>query len=178
MCFEEKLKDLLASIGDHDERTRARLDLNNFFQERIETIRTRLWTALTWLAAVQGAALVLAIKQGGLQTEPGPKLLLDQPILIFLLGFLSALLAYYMRQVHHDGVKHIQSNQELSNIAVELTPRSSSESVFDVMRTLANVALFIESVLTLVGILGILVWLGADIPLIQITPGTQAASDG
>jgi hypothetical protein len=171
MGFEKKLSDLLNSMTG-DEQTKARLDLNKFYQTRIETIRTRLWTTLTWLAAVQGAALVLTIKEAGLRTGPGPDLVLDQPILIFLLSGLAALLAYYMRQVVKGGVEHIQSNQKLSNIAVGLTPQSTPESVFNVMRRLAGFAIAVECVLGLIGILGILDWAGVDIPHIRIAAKT------
>jgi hypothetical protein len=170
MGREKKLSDMLNSMQG-DEQTKARLDLHKFFQTRIETVRTRLWTTLTWLAAVQGAALVL-IKEAGLRTGPGPDLVLDQPILIFLLSGLGALLAYYMRQVVKGGVEHIQSNQKFSNIAVGLTPQSSAESVFNVMRRLAGIAIAVESVLGLIGILGILDWAGMDIPHIRIAGKT------
>jgi hypothetical protein len=73
MDFKKKLIEMLDSM-EGDEQTKARLDLNKFYQQRIETIRTRLWTTLTWLAAVQGAALVLTIKEAGLRTGAGPDL--------------------------------------------------------------------------------------------------------
>lgn len=177
--FEEKLICLLASIDTQQgEQVKVRLDANKFYQERIETIRTRLWTTLTWLAAVQGAALVLVIKEGGVSTESGPDLVLDQPILISLLSALAVLLAYYMQQVVKGGVQHIQSNQRLSSISVGLTPNCYSESVFNVMHSLAVIAMFVESLLFLVGILGSLDWLGVDIQHIRLEAKLPAASSG
>jgi hypothetical protein len=84
-----------------------------------------------------------------------------------------------MRRVVKDGVEHIQSNMKLSNIAVGLTPQCSPESVFNVMRVLAAIAMFVEGVGVLIGILGIVDWAGvADIPHIRIAAKTQAASSG
>lgn len=146
--FEDKLKELIEGLKN-DKQTQVRLDLNKFYQERIETIRTRLWNSLTWLAAAQGAALVLVIEQGKLSTEPGPELAVGQPILVFALAVLGILLSEYMRRMVKDGIGHIQSNQCLSNIAVGLEAKSSTQPVFDVMRTLATVALLAHIVLAI-----------------------------
>lgn len=172
MSFEDKLSELLASLHG-DEQTKARLDMNKFFQERIETIRIRLWTTLTWLAAVQGAALPITIKEGGLRAGTGSELLLGQPILIILLSLLAAMLAYYMRRIADDGVEHIRSNQRLSSIAVGLVPGCGTESVFNVMRRLATVSMLVDVAIALVGVLGLLDWLGLDIPGLRIAPATE-----
>src|SRR4029077_4269425 len=105
----------------------------------------------------------------------GPDLVLDQPILISLLGGLGFLLAYYMRQVVDGGIEHIQSNQRLSNVAVGLAAQSSPESVFAVMRTLACIALLVQGALMIIGILGTLDWLGVDIPHIRLSAVTKTA---
>jgi hypothetical protein len=170
MNFEEKLQQILGSLHG-SEAAATSLQLYQFFQQRIETIRTRLWTTLAWLAAAQGAVLVLTIKTGGLRTRLGPDLVLDQPLLIVVLAGLGFLLAYYMRQVVGDGVGHIQSNQKLSNIVFGLPPHCSRETVFAVMGRLADSALVIDGALMIIGILGVLDWLGLDIPHVRLSDG-------
>lgn len=200
--FEEKLVQILTAISDNDERRKAGLDFNKAYQERIDTIRTRLWTTLTWLAAAQGAALVLIVKEGGLRTGPGADLVLAQPVLIFLLSSFGGFLAYYMRQVVNDGVAHIRRNFRYSNIVIEVLvsgitarpvsqtrsiiaaegspmPAASPESVFGAMKLLAWCAIFIDGVLVVIGVLGFLEWLGCwDFPHIRIAAKTPAATTG
>jgi hypothetical protein len=83
-----------------------------------------------------------------------------------------------MQQVVEGGVAHIQSNQKLSRISVGLQAGCSSESVFNVMRYLANFSMFVEIVLVIISVFGILDWLVVDVPYIRIAPKSPAASSG
>jgi hypothetical protein len=140
----EKWKQILESLQD-SEGAKARLEQHNFYQERIETVRARLWTTLTWLAAAQGAVLVLIIKEGGLRTGTGPYLVLDQPILIILLAFLGCALGWYMLHVVNDGLKNIRNNQTLCDVALGMAARKNSrEWAFAGMQTLACIAIFVD----------------------------------
>jgi len=175
MRFEEKLKQILESLQD-SEGAKARLEQHNFYQERIETIRARLWTTLTWLAAAQGAVLVLIIKEAGLRTGPGAELVLGQPILIILLALLGCALGWFMLHVVNDGLKHIRSNQKLCDVALGMAARKNSrEWAFAGMRMLALIAFFVDFVLIIIGILGAVELGGVDIPYVRLLAETQAA---
>jgi hypothetical protein len=173
--FEGKLEAMLLSL-DEPEQTKTRLGLNQFYQQRIETIRTRLWTTLAWLAVAIGAGLVLSVKEGGVRTsqlEGGPvRLMIEQPLLVVMLSVLGAVLALYMRGVVLDGWEHLRSNRRNSNLALGLPENPGEDAkkgclarVWSLtwlkwMGVLASLALLLEMALTAVGIIGTMVWLG------------------
>src|SRR5262249_4835776 len=127
MTLEQKLAAVLRASGD--KCLERGLELNRGYQARIETIRTRLWTTLTWLAAAQGAVLVLSMKESGLRAASGPELLIDQPMLLVLLPALAIYLACYMRNVAYDGVHHIRRNMQYSTFTLDYLVKQVSNEV-------------------------------------------------
>jgi hypothetical protein len=94
--------------------------LNQFYQDRIEKLRTRLWGTLTWLAAAQGAALLLTIKQGGLRAEPVRAFTMEEPLLVLLAACFGLILAFYMLAIIWNGQAHLARNFENSDFALNL----------------------------------------------------------
>jgi hypothetical protein len=88
-----------------------RVELYKFHKERTEEIRTRLWTALTWLAGVQGAILVLQQQQ--LVVEG-----IEEPLPSFMLAVVGFVLASYMMLIVSDGTYHIESNWHSSDVVL------------------------------------------------------------
>jgi len=103
---------LLRNLANSQQKDN-RVELYKFHNERTEEIRTRLWTALTWLAGVQGAILVLQQQQlvvkGVNITEPLPS---------FMLAVVGFVLALYMMLIVSDGTKHIESNWHSSDVVL------------------------------------------------------------
>jgi hypothetical protein len=178
----------IVTSGDpyFDNRTPEELfDINKFYLTRSETIRTRLWTTLTWLAAVQGGALVFTVEKGGLRTAQEPIILLEQPIMITLLAALSCVFALYMAFVAGSGLKHIDRNFKRANQSLRMlsclppkTPEfARNDLAIRFMRAVAVVAFVIELLLVGIGLLGICEWLfGVDISWIQIPKLSGAAA--
>jgi hypothetical protein len=177
---DEKLAELIKCLGKNSkdeipkDQINAQLDLYKFFQERIESLRARLWTNLAWLAAVQGAALLFIVQEGGLRTGMKSQLLIDQPILVFLLSSLAFIIAYAMLQLIFSGEHHIESNFRKSNIALDPGYKDkiagiSPERLFLSMKILSWSAIFVELILMVISIWGVFVWLElCDIPFIKI----------
>jgi hypothetical protein len=180
MSKEDRLRKLMdAPPGEaYAER---RLDLYKFHQERVETIRRRLWTTLTWLAAAQGAALIFAVKEGEIRSGRSIGLI-GQPLLVIFVSLFGILLALYMLYVVKDGIKHIKSNWYWSDFAVGL--QSGAEHVvsnpafpaFSVMKVLAYMALVVHAVIVFLTIVGGVGWLGLDFSWLRL--GTYDSSVG
>jgi hypothetical protein len=116
--YQIKQIGLFSALGI-DKRVELSCQLNQFYQERIETLRTRLWGTLTWLAAAQAAALSLAIKVGGLRTISGG-IAMQDPVVVVLLALFGIAFAIFMITVIRSGNEHLASNMRSSNFALNL----------------------------------------------------------
>jgi hypothetical protein len=177
------LRDLIDAPACDPSATR-RLDLYKFYQERVETIRTRLWTTLTWLAAAQGALLVLAFREGQIRPTTGPSLLIGQPILILVLGVLGMILARYTLNVVDDGTDHIQSNWHSSDFALGREPDGRTLCTaqwrkrfpaFAVMKRLGQLALIPTTAMLFIAVAGTIDWLVWDVPGIHVVAGNLSS---
>jgi hypothetical protein len=91
-----------------------------FYQKRVETIRSRLWTMLVWLAAAQGALLAFVVKEfkTKISGSPNDQITMDQPLLVLVLALFGIALSTYMMHVIDDGAGHIEVNWRRADIAL------------------------------------------------------------
>jgi hypothetical protein len=107
--------DLLRNLANSQQKDN-RVELYKFHNERTEEIRTRLWTALTWLAGVQGA--ILALQQQQFVEGVNIKGSLPSFMLAVGLAVVGFVLAFYMILIVEDGTKHIESNWHSSDVVL------------------------------------------------------------
>lgn len=80
------------------------------------------------MAAAQGAALLLIVKEGGLRTVKVLTIKMEEPTLVLLVAFFGFILAIYMLAIILDGHKHLHSNFENSDRALDLSPPAPNSS--------------------------------------------------
>jgi hypothetical protein len=112
---ETELK--LMELADTPER---RLGLYQFYQTRIETIRTRLWTMLAWIAAADAGILAFISKElhANFAGIPSVGLTLEQPLPTLIIAGFGVVLSTYMLHVIDDGSGHIESNWRRSDLVL------------------------------------------------------------
>jgi len=116
-----RLNEIIGGTPDGTFKPEWALDLYKFYQERVEVLRTRLWTMLVWLAAAQGVILAFIIKDLRTRSPAGAQLQLtiDQPILAFVLAAFGIGLSTWMLHIIDDGSGHIENNWRRADIALK-----------------------------------------------------------
>lgn len=155
------------------------LDVYRFHQERAETIRSRLWTILAWLAAAQGAILAFTVKElsVGVRLSPGVQIAVGQPPLVLALALLGIALSRYMLAIIDDGSRHIESNWRRADLGLgmacphrveeDAAKRRRAHPVCKVMAGVASATCFAHSLLALLSAVVIAVgWTGVELPFL------------
>jgi len=163
LLLEDKNERLLYDlIGTCPERA---LDIYKFHQERIETIRTRLWTILAWLAAAQGVLLGFTVKELKVQfwAAGSDQITIEQPLLTVVLAPFGMFLASYMLRIVDDGSRHIESNWRRADIALnhpephmveeDAGQRRRKHPVCSVMAWVANLTWYAQFILLILAAL-------------------------
>jgi hypothetical protein len=164
-------------LGNSPER---RISSYQFYQERVEAIRGRLWTMLAWLAAADVAVLGFVTNElkGTFSGSPGEYFTIEQPLLALVLAVFGMTLSTYMLHIIDDGTGHVESNWRRSDIAL------GKEHVHNINRNrkkrrqnhafawlMQYVAHWLRAAHTVVTVLALLVlverWSGFDLPLIR-----------
>lgn len=138
-----------------------RLDLYKFHQDRVEKIRSRLWTTLAWMAALQGALLSFMFEKLNLRLDQWLVPSIEQPKMALVLSIFGALFASYTLKIIDNGTTHIESNWRLSDIAIKKSPphekrrfrqriRDSSFTELQIMGRLFVVVVVVQVVLVAV----------------------------
>ena len=150
----------------------VRLDLYKFHQDRVEKIRSRLWTTLAWMAALQGALLAFMFDKLNLRLGEGLLPRIEQPKMALILSIFGVLFASYTLKIIDNGTAHIESNWRRSDIAIGKKPpheqrrfrqrikdRSFTELL--VMRRLFMAVIVVQAVLVAVSISSLVPLIGA-----------------
>jgi hypothetical protein len=170
---EERLKFLISGKPD------LVAEFYKFYQERVETLRTRLWTMLAWLSGVQGAIFVFIVKD--LKTQfgatSGSVFTLDQPVLALILAIFGMALSTWMLHLIDDGSGHIETNwrradlvmgkAELHVVEQDRRRRRGNHPVCRVMAEFAGWTRIADGALALLAVLVMIdAWSSFDIPLV------------
>jgi hypothetical protein len=167
------------------------LDMYKFYQERVESLRSRIWTMLVWLSGAQAAILIFIIKE--LHTtfagSPTEIFRMEQPLLAFVLSVFGIALATYMMHVIDDGSGHIEANWRRADIVLGKTPpheveqnvrrRRGNHPVCRVMAEVAGWARIIQIALALLAIVALVdKWGLYDVPYVGTDSGRVARPFG
>jgi hypothetical protein len=171
---ESKLTELL---GTSPER---RISSYQFYQERVEAIRGRIWTMLAWLAAADVAVLGFVTKElkGKFSGSPGEYFTIDQPLLALVLTMFGIILSVYMLHIIDDGTGHVESNWRRSDIALgkeqvhkinrNRKERRQNHAFAWLMQYVAHCLRAAHAVVAVVALLVLVErWSGFDLPLIR-----------
>ncbi len=133
------------------------LSLYKYHHERVDTIRSRLWTMLTWLAAAQGGLLVFTFEKATIQCRGfGSSMIeIEQPIVVFLLGIFGLFLARYMLVIVREGAIFMETNSRCAALALGMEQdekklintagmRIARETVLSVMRSIAYITCLVN----------------------------------
>jgi hypothetical protein len=173
---EDRLKNLLSSDS-------LRLDIYKFHQDRVEKIRSRLWTILAWMAALQGALLAFMFDKLELAKF---WLTIQRPEMALVLSTFSILFSSYTLKIINTGTEHIESNWRLSDIAIGKDPphqrircfrqriQNRSFTELQVMRRLFIAVALAQAVLVTVSAWSLVKpWAGLEEPARTPTPSTD-----
>jgi hypothetical protein len=163
---EDQFNTLLSSSDNS-----VRLDLYKFHQDRVEKIRTRLWTTLAWMATLQGAILAFMFDKLNFRLAEGLLPTLEQPKVALVLSIFGVLFASYMLKIIDNGTAHIESNWRRSDIAIGKEPphkirnfrqriQDRSFTELQVMRRLIIAVIVAQAVLVAVSAWSLVPWTG------------------
>jgi hypothetical protein len=187
---EYKLSELINIMQDKLRDPEKALDMYKFYQGRVEALRLRLWTMLSWLAAAQAAILVLVVKEFHMRVGASPNVLftIDQPLIVLVLAIFGIALSTYMMNIIDDGSGHIEVNWRRADIALgKVEPHQIEQDIklrrgrHPVCRVMAEVAGWTRIAQCLLVALAVLVivdsWGLYDIPFVG-APDKDAVSKG
>jgi hypothetical protein len=166
-----------------------KLDLYKFHQDRVEKIRSRLWTTLAWIATLQGAILAFVFDKLNFRLGEGLLPTLEQPKMALVLSIFGVLFAFYMLKIIDNGTGHIEHNWRRSDIAIGKKPphkiredfgeriQDRSFTELQVMRRLAIAVIVAQAVLVAVSVWSLVPWTPAAAPTSPpLSPAGQPSS--
>jgi hypothetical protein len=142
---------LIKLIEGYKERA---LNTYQFCQNRIEAIRGRLWTTLSWLATVQGGIMAFVFDKCNIHpTIAGGilhiKMNKETSVLALLLAIFGMLLSIYTIKIVNDGIKHMDENMERSDMALNMAlnperEKYTGDTSFKYIKFIAYITFFIQ----------------------------------
>jgi hypothetical protein len=154
-----------------------RLDLYKFHQDRVEKIRSRLWTTLAWMASLQGAILAFMFDKLNFVLAEGIFPTIEQPKMALVLSIFGILFASYMLKIIDNGTAHIESNWRRSDISIGKKPphtvRDFKQRIQD--RSFTELQVMRQLVITVIAAQAVLVAVSAWSLVPRIAPAEEPA---